>query len=202
MSIYLTSDTHFNHGLTSDGYNPERNILAYCHDRGFPNTLQGLLDMNETLIQNWNRVVRPTDTVIHAGDFALGQKIHHPGIMARLNGYKIITRGNHDPSAPKLREFGWDEVHDQYFLEYQGETLWVSHVPVENSHDHVEGRELRRPEATQPYTIAVCGHVHETFLFALDGCLNVGVDKWDLTPVHIDSVISVARSWKHGSIRG
>jgi len=199
--IYVTSDTHFNHGLTSEGFNPERGILAYC-DRGFENSLRGLEEMNETLIQNWNKVVGPTDTVIHAGDFALGQKIHHAGFVSRLNGYKIITRGNHDPTVKKLLEDGWDEVYNQFFIQWKQYRIWVAHVPSDNAIDHVEGRELKRPDPTESYDIELCGHVHESFLFAENGAMNVGVDRWDMAPIHIDQAIGTWHSWKSGALRG
>lgn len=54
---FFTSDTHFNHA----------NIIRLC-DRPFKNIEQ----MNETLIANWNQVIRPDDTIFHLGDFCLG----------------------------------------------------------------------------------------------------------------------------------
>lgn len=55
--VYFTSDTHFYHS----------NIIGFCK-RPFKN----VEDMNETLIENWNRVVSQDDIVFHLGDFCLG----------------------------------------------------------------------------------------------------------------------------------
>ena len=54
--IFFTSDTHFNH----------KAIISYC-SRPF----ESVEEMNDRLIDNWNQVVKPNDTVYHLGDFAL-----------------------------------------------------------------------------------------------------------------------------------
>ena len=72
MSIFLTSDTHFNND----------NIIKYC-DRPFLDHK----DMNEALIANWNSVVKPDDTVYHLGDFIMGMADNTASILHRLNGY-------------------------------------------------------------------------------------------------------------------
>ena len=57
IKVYFTSDTHFYHS----------NIIDFCK-RPFKN----VEDMNETLIENWNRIVSQDDNVFHLGDFCLG----------------------------------------------------------------------------------------------------------------------------------
>ena len=54
--VFVTADHHFRH----------ENIVEYC-SRPFMN----ILDMDKTLIDNWNKVVRPLDWVIHLADFTL-----------------------------------------------------------------------------------------------------------------------------------
>ena len=77
--LYFTSDTHFHH----------EGIIKFC-SRPFKN----VEEMNEALIANWNRVVRPEDIVFHLGDFCLGGSAEWTGILERLNG-KIYL--NHYP---------------------------------------------------------------------------------------------------------
>ena len=48
--VYLTSDTHFSH-------------TKLVEQRGF----KSIEEHDETLIKNWNDLVRPQDTVIHCG---------------------------------------------------------------------------------------------------------------------------------------
>jgi len=79
--VWLTADLHLGH----------HKIIQYCN-RPF----QGLQEMNETLIANWNDVVADDDFVICAGDFAFkdDRKLTH--FVARLNGKIILVYGNHD----------------------------------------------------------------------------------------------------------
>lgn len=64
--VYFTSDTHFYHS----------NIIGFCK-RPFKN----VEDMNETLIENWNRVVGQDDIVFHLGDFCLGGPMNGPRFL-------------------------------------------------------------------------------------------------------------------------
>ena len=79
--MYFTADTHFNH----------KNIIQYCN-RPF----QTVEEMNETLIQNWNNVVRTNDIIFHLGDFGFGKINKSIDILKRLNGKKYLITGNHD----------------------------------------------------------------------------------------------------------
>lgn len=74
--IYLIADTHFNH----------TNIIKYC-DRPFNN----VKEMNETIINNWNKVIGKDDIVYHLGDLGLGSFDELKGIFDRLNGKKYLV---------------------------------------------------------------------------------------------------------------
>lgn len=58
--IYFTSDLHFNH----------ENIIKYCN-RPFKN----IDDMDNYLINYWNKIIRTKDIVYILGDFAFGNPI-------------------------------------------------------------------------------------------------------------------------------
>ena len=80
--VFFTSDTHFGHS----------NIIKYCN-RPFKNAEE----MNQALVDNWNKVVPPDGIVFHLGDFAFrttNSAIKH--IIESLNGQIYITWGNHD----------------------------------------------------------------------------------------------------------
>lgn len=77
--IWVTSDTH------------HANIIKYCN-RPF----SSVEEMNETIIENWNKVVSKGDIVYHLGDFALGDKSLIPDFIRRLTGHISFIMGNHD----------------------------------------------------------------------------------------------------------
>ncbi len=53
-------------------------------------------EMNEYIIQKWNSVVKKDDTVYHLGDVGFGSLEEVKGLIEKLNGTKILLRGNHD----------------------------------------------------------------------------------------------------------
>lgn len=83
---YFTGDTHFNHG----------NIIKFC-GRPFDDPIE----MNEVQIDNWNKVVKPEDTVYHLGDVGFGEYRH---ILDRLNGKIFLILGSHDGNALLYRD--------------------------------------------------------------------------------------------------
>lgn len=83
--VFFTSDTHF------------------CHDREFILSKRGYKNINEHdegIIEKWNTVVRPTDIVVHCGDFLLGvgekSLERFEEIANRLNGKIFYIWGNHN----------------------------------------------------------------------------------------------------------
>lgn len=79
--IYVTSDLHLNH----------KNIIAYSN-RPF----NSLAEMNEGLIKEWNRKVKPQDIIIHIGDFFFGSDVELLDLFGKLNGQIKLISGNHD----------------------------------------------------------------------------------------------------------
>lgn len=80
--IYFTSDTHFNQQRTLE-----------LSRRPF----DSVEHMNNTLIQNWNSIVKPEDTVYHLGDF--GDIVYRE----YLNGRIILLIGNYELKDYTLR---------------------------------------------------------------------------------------------------
>lgn len=52
--------------------------------------------MGETLIENHNKLVKPTDAVYHLGDFSFGRREETASVGGRLHGRKTLIYGNHD----------------------------------------------------------------------------------------------------------
>lgn len=87
--IFFTSDNHFFH----------KRVSELCQ-RPF----QSLEEMHEVMIENWNSVVGPKDTVYHLGDLFLTNKLDQiDQILARLKGQIRILKGNHDRWLERLK---------------------------------------------------------------------------------------------------
>lgn len=112
--IWFYSDPHFGH----------KNILKYC-----PRPFQNLEEMERGLIEAYNAVVKPFDIVYFLGDVFFCGTIKAKEILKKLNGYKILIRGNHDFKPEKMREIGFDEVHEQLKVEIEGVKLKLCHFP-------------------------------------------------------------------------
>lgn len=168
MATYFTSDTHFGHA----------NIIQYSK-RPF----KDVAHQTEEMVRIWNEVVQPGDTVYHLGDFAMGPKTEHKGFFDRLNGRKILIRGNHDQSHEKMLAMGWDEVYITKEEVIDGLKVYMAHVPP-RAHDPYADRFYKTeftPEPPAEYDIWLCGHVHEKFL-RRGKIINVGVDRWGFKP--------------------
>lgn len=84
-NIFVVSDTHFSHAATLHFKRRDGSPL-----RSFPSVEA----MDEFMVEQWNKVVRPQDHVWHLGDVAMRRE--HVDIVRRLNGHKRLIFGNHD----------------------------------------------------------------------------------------------------------
>ena len=141
-SVFLVSDTHFGHAgvcrfMRNDGVtklrpwdNPE--------------------EMDEAMIKAWNDRVRPTDKVYHLGDVVINRKALKT--LARLNGDKVLIRGNHDIFR--------DDEYRLYFRELRAyhvmNGMILSHIPIHseslgrfgtNIHGHLHANRVMVPLA-------------------------------------------------------
>jgi len=140
---FVISDTHFGHTNSWEKFKlPNGDPL-----RPFTSTEE----MDETMVERWNAVVRPQDTVYHLGDVVINKKsLHH---VKRLNGKKRLIRGNHDIfKDAEYREVGFESLYgvrvfvDQFIL---------SHIPLHpdcvterfkvNVHGHLHANEIKMP---------------------------------------------------------
>ena len=187
MERWYTSDTHFGHRkLVERGYRP------------FATTE----DMDETLIDLWNREVSQNDEVWVLGDFAMRPFDESLPCGARLRGRKILVPGNHDEcwlghkartpwhllgrQAQYTRVADFAEIVD-YPAPHRiaGEDVALSHFPY--SADHTA--QVRYPEHRPPDNGGWLAHGHLHEMWRQEGRqINVGVDAWGLRPVHVDEI--------------
>lgn len=185
MARFFTSDTHFGH----------QRIIELCN-RPF----DSVEEMNEVMIQRWNSVVKPTDTVIHLGDVALGKIAESLPLVGRLNGRKALVPGNHDRvfSAEKVKQ------RERFLPEYRkvfnggimkeietlgfpnGEIALISHFPYTGDSHGADRHADKRP--TDNGVPLIHGHVHDEWKFN-GHMFNVGVDVNNFFPVSEDEVL-------------
>lgn len=169
--IWFTSDLHFNH----------RRILEYeSKTRPF----SSIKEMNETLIQNWNSVVKKEDEVYVLGDFIMGEPNSVENILNRLNGQITLIRGNHDTKS-KLAEYRrlGIEVKDIEYISYKGRFFILNHFPMTNP----EFIEMVRRDNSE--VIMLYGHLHSNADKGyVDGTYHIGVDTNNLTPISIEQI--------------
>lgn len=166
-NIFFSSDPHFNHAR----------IIQYC---GRP--FESAQEMNETLIDNHNAVVKPGDLTFFLGDFAFNRTPEEvEAILSRLNGNKILIEGNHDRewiryvkgwTATYFRVFEWKPTNKSrpWTLAHFPHLSWnQSHRGAFHLHGHTHGKLHFDPTVRR---------------------LDVGVDTHDFKPWHYDEVVS------------
>lgn len=171
MTIFATSDIHFGHD----------NIIKYCN-RPYTN----IDEMNTALTANWNSVVSQDDVVYIIGDVCMGQLDKSVPWVHRLNGHKILIRGNHDKKACKRADFcsAFDSIHDYFELKDNGDTFIMSHFPFAIWDGAHKG------------TMHLHGHSHHSYHPGLPTTLDkgklldVGIDGkgYDYTPISITQI--------------
>jgi calcineurin-like phosphoesterase family protein len=180
---FLISDTHFGHTNTWEKFTLEDGSPL----RPFTSTEE----MDETMVENWNKTVRPQDTVYHLGDVVIARR--HLETVKRLNGRKILIRGNHDIFKDKdYYEAGFEQIHgvrvfvDQFIL---------SHIPLHpdcvgerfkrNVHGHLHGNRIMRD-------IGIANFDDYTLVSTIDPrYLCVCVEQINYTPISFDDVLKV-----------
>ena len=164
--VFFISDTHFNH----------KNIIEYCN-RPF----KDVEEMNQTIIDNWNRVVKKSDIVLFLGDFALGRDVEsmYDRYSKELNGTIYFLRGNHDRSKSSVRKY-FTTIDMMSTFSYKGYNFILSHQPLYNG---------QIPEGF----INIHGHIHDKTLS--ESCylqtrhVNVSADAINFTPISLDEII-------------
>ena len=146
-SVFLVSDTHFGH----------KGVCHFTRNDGVTKLrpFDTPEEMDEFMVEAWNARVKPTDKVYHLGDVVINRKAL--GIMRRLNGDKVLIRGNHDIFR--------DEEYREYFRELRAyhvmNGMILSHIPVHaeslgrfgvNIHGHLHANRVKRARGVDAKT--------------------------------------------------
>ena len=170
--IFVTSDSHFNHA----------NILNFKDANGRPTRhFSSVEEMNETMIERWNSVVKPGDKVYHLGDvlFGLDKEAWMNTNMPRLNGQKRLVIGNHDNIKFHTAGGWWGKI--DLWRQFPEFGLLLTHVPV---HESTLKETHRFGDVPM---INVHGHIHQN-PSPTDRHRCVSVEQTNYTPVNIEEL--------------
>lgn len=90
--VWFIADLHFKH----------EKILKFSNREYLGETIQ---EHDERLIQMWNTCVSKHDTIYILGDICFGNIEDTKKLLQRLNGNKILIKGNHDKVSDELRGY-------------------------------------------------------------------------------------------------
>jgi calcineurin-like phosphoesterase family protein len=175
MDIWFTADLHLAHDTVAE-YRGFKS--AHKHDKA--------------VIGKYNKNIKDGDTVYIVGDICMWgpRNIERvEDIVRKLRGQKHLILGNHDKIKPfDYVEMGIVSVHTA--LEVQ----WHMANFIPNSSELWKPVMVHDPSAaaTDIDRAWICGHIHSLFK-RIGRVLNVGVDVWDLRPVHIAEVYAQLR---------
>jgi calcineurin-like phosphoesterase family protein len=149
-AVFLVSDTHFGHAGVCKFLREDGTKLRPWTDPE---------EMDEAMVRAWNERVRPSDKVYHLGDVVINRKALK--ILSRLNGDKVLIRGNHDIFR--------DTDYREYFRELRAyhvmNGMILSHIPIHedslgrfgvNIHGHLHSNRVKKDSIVDPRYHCVC----------------------------------------------
>jgi calcineurin-like phosphoesterase family protein len=164
-ATFLVSDTHFGHA----------GVTKFLREDGTKlRPWDSAEEMDEAMVAAWNERVRPNDKVYHLGDVVINRRALP--ILSRLNGDKVLIRGNHDIFK--------DEDYTPYFRSLRGyhvmNGMILSHIPI---HEASLGR----------FGVNIHGHLHAGRVLK-DGAVDVRyhcvcVEQTDFAPILLEDVV-------------
>ena len=143
-NVFLCSDHHLGHG----------SMMKFTKADGSPlRVFQDATHMNEYMVMQHNRVVGPKDKVYFLGDLAMSKKFLP--ILHRMNGEKVLIRGNHDLESAN--------VYMNYFKDVRGchqmDGILFTHIPV-------------HPGTLYRWKVNVHGHLHSKRVLLENGDID------------------------------
>ena len=146
-SVFLVSDTHFGH----------KGVCHFTRKDGVTKLrpFDTPEEMDEFMVKAWNDRVRPNDKVYHLGDVVINRRALQT--LSRLNGDKVLIRGNHDIFK--------DDEYRMYFRELRAyhvlSGMILSHIPLHadslgrfgtNIHGHLHANRVRKARGVDART--------------------------------------------------
>jgi calcineurin-like phosphoesterase family protein len=170
--MYFIADTHFFH----------QNIIEYCN-RPF----SSVDEMNQTLISNWNSVVKNKDDIVYfLGDFSFyttEEKLKW--LFSQLNGKIRFIVGNHDRLAQKKLRNYVEFVKKCEIIRYNDKNIMLVHYPIFLE----KYRDFCITCAPPILDVVFYAHVHDKLpKNEPDNFVCLSVEQWNYRPVTIEEI--------------
>lgn len=185
VDIWFTSDQHYGHANILNFKNNDGSLVR----PGFTS----VHEMDEFMIANHNRVVKPQDHVYFCGDTHYTKASEIAALMKRLNGKKRLILGNHDDIAKQHLLNYFEKI--VLWRHFSQEGFIVTHIP------------LPYEQFRHKSKFNVHGHLHThkvmMEMIGLEGevegmeedlrYINICVENTDYTPIHMDQIKSIIK---------
>lgn len=169
--IFVISDTHFCHAKVLTFTGKDGSLIR-------PN-FKSVDDMDNTIIQNWNKTVTANDIVYHLGDVTFGNiKSNLARIMPQLAGTKRLILGNHDYNAKDYQPYFQKIMSWRQFGKEFSRPIVLCHFPL-----HIDSFAYR----AGGNALCVHGHIHEKSVND-SRYVNVAVEKTNYTPIALEDI--------------
>ncbi|WP_032380984.1 metallophosphoesterase [Rhodococcoides fascians] len=186
MTVYFTSDLHLGHAKVAEL-------------RGF----DSVADHDRAILSNIVNTLVKNDQLWILGDISSGTNASETRALDKLNDLTPffdlhLIAGNHDTCHPY--NVG-SHIRSEKFLEVfrSINTLgrrrvpgvgkaWLSHFPYRGDGDRGPEERYSEVRIADNGDFLLHGHLHTTDIWTGPRSLHIGLDAWDLKPVHLDVV--------------
>lgn len=167
-NTFFISDTHFGH----------TNIIKFLDkDNKIIRPFKSIEEMDETMVKNWNAKVRAQDRIYHLGDVVMNRRCLP--ILNRLNGKKVLIKGNHD--IFKLKDYTPYFEDVRAYKVFPKHNIICSHIPLHPN--QFEGR----------FKMNVHGHLHQN-LISDNTYMNICVEHTNYEPISLEEILKEKES--------
>lgn len=169
-TTWIYSDPHFGH----------ENICKFTELDGTPlRPWDDVTEMNETMIRDFNERVDPSHWVVFLGDLSMN-KTGYDASIPRMNGKKILVKGNHDTFS--------HDIYKQHFMAVLSMiclngTAIFTHIPI-------------HPSSIGRFGYNLHGHTHSKLVLDENGApderyINCCVERTGFKPILLNTLIDV-----------
>lgn len=182
-SVFFVSDCHFR------------------HDKPFLYEPRGFLSIDEhdeTIVENWNSIIKDDDLIYNLGDLALSDVDRAIPYIQRLKGHQIWLRGNHCSknkidkilaACPKIKLVGALDTSWATIYQIGKWNFYLSHYPTKVG-NYDDNKNFK--------WYCLCGHTHTKNKFAdiSDSCYHVELDAHNNFPVSLEEIKIDLKNYK------